>query len=162
MKIRPITKIAKFGLNNYQILNKPSKNCLRLLNLFCQNGKICQIWSHSSKPHREEKSWNSFPPFKKPFCKTEILDIWEGLRADLFSRFWSELFLIGLKGGLSLLFECHVCAVVAVAAGCPALKVQAEIPNKRKYELGSGCGSVGRVVASETRGPRFESSYWNF
>ena len=25
---------------------------------------------------------------------------------------------------------------------------------------GSGCGSVGRVVASDTRGPRFESSHW--
>ena len=24
---------------------------------------------------------------------------------------------------------------------------------------GSGCGSVGRVVASNTRGPRFESSH---
>ena len=28
------------------------------------------------------------------------------------------------------------------------------------YDLGSGCGSVGRAVASNTRGPRFESSYW--
>ena len=26
-------------------------------------------------------------------------------------------------------------------------------------KLGSGCGSVGRVVASNTRGPRFESSH---
>ena len=26
--------------------------------------------------------------------------------------------------------------------------------------LGSGCGSVGRAVASDTRGPRFESSHW--
>ena len=25
--------------------------------------------------------------------------------------------------------------------------------------LGSGCGSVGRAVASNTRGPRFESSH---
>ena len=25
---------------------------------------------------------------------------------------------------------------------------------------GSGCGSVGRAVASNTRGPRFESSHW--
>ena len=25
---------------------------------------------------------------------------------------------------------------------------------------GSGCGSVGRAVASDTRGPRFESSHW--
>ena len=25
--------------------------------------------------------------------------------------------------------------------------------------LGSGCGSVGRAVASDTRGPRFESSH---
>ena len=26
--------------------------------------------------------------------------------------------------------------------------------------LGSGCGSVGRAVASDTRGPRFDSSHW--
>ena len=26
--------------------------------------------------------------------------------------------------------------------------------------LGSGCGSVGRAVASNTRGPWFESSHW--
>ena len=25
---------------------------------------------------------------------------------------------------------------------------------------GIGCGSVGRVVSSNTRGPQFESSYW--
>ena len=25
---------------------------------------------------------------------------------------------------------------------------------------GSGCGSVGRVVASDTRGPRFKFSHW--
>ena len=25
---------------------------------------------------------------------------------------------------------------------------------------GSGCGSAGRVVASDTRGPRFESRHW--
>ena len=25
--------------------------------------------------------------------------------------------------------------------------------------MGSGCGSVGRAVASDTRGPRFESSH---
>ena len=27
-------------------------------------------------------------------------------------------------------------------------------------DSGSGCGSVGRAVASDTRGPRFESSHW--
>ena len=26
--------------------------------------------------------------------------------------------------------------------------------------LGIGCGSVGRAVDSNTRGPRFESSHW--
>ena len=26
--------------------------------------------------------------------------------------------------------------------------------------VGSGCGAVGRVVASNTRGPGFESSHW--
>ena len=27
------------------------------------------------------------------------------------------------------------------------------------FDMSSGCGSVGRAVASETRGPRFESSH---
>ena len=27
-------------------------------------------------------------------------------------------------------------------------------------QLGSGCGAVGRAVASNTRGPGFESSHW--
>ena len=26
--------------------------------------------------------------------------------------------------------------------------------------MGSGCGSVGRAVAYDTRGPRFDSSHW--
>ena len=28
------------------------------------------------------------------------------------------------------------------------------------WNIRSGCGSFGRVVASDTKGPRFESSYW--
>ena len=28
--------------------------------------------------------------------------------------------------------------------------------------MGSGCGSVGRAVAADSRGPRFESSLANF
>ena len=31
--------------------------------------------------------------------------------------------------------------------------------NATNREQGSGCGSVGRAVASNTRGPRFESSH---
>ena len=27
------------------------------------------------------------------------------------------------------------------------------------YDIGSGCGAVDRVVASDTRGPKFESTY---
>ena len=30
---------------------------------------------------------------------------------------------------------------------------------KNHGSLGSGCGSVGRAVASDTKGPRFESSH---
>ena len=30
-----------------------------------------------------------------------------------------------------------------------------------KIVLASGCGSVGRAVASDTRGPRFESRHWH-
>ena len=30
------------------------------------------------------------------------------------------------------------------------------------HHLGSFCGSFGRAVASDTRGPRFESSHRNF
>ena len=32
--------------------------------------------------------------------------------------------------------------------------------DKQYTQSGSGCGSVGRAVASDTRGPRFESSHW--
>ena len=31
--------------------------------------------------------------------------------------------------------------------------------NSKKFELGSGCGAVGRAVACDTRGPEFESSH---
>ena len=36
------------------------------------------------------------------------------------------------------------------------------MPNIVKTQdiLGSGCGSVGRAVASNSRGPQFESSHW--
>ena len=30
----------------------------------------------------------------------------------------------------------------------------------KKCCIGGGCGTVGRAVASNTRGPRFESSHW--
>ena len=33
-------------------------------------------------------------------------------------------------------------------------------PSTNKKVKGSGCGSVGRVVAFDTRGPRFDSSHW--
>ena len=39
-----------------------------------------------------------------------------------------------------------------------ALLVSKEI--SKNIRLGSECGSVSRAVASETRGPRFESSHW--
>ena len=32
----------------------------------------------------------------------------------------------------------------------------------KEVHLGSGCGSVGRAAASNTRGPPFESSQWTF
>ena len=31
--------------------------------------------------------------------------------------------------------------------------------NHNEWSLGSGCGSVGRAVASDSRGPRFESHH---
>ena len=40
-------------------------------------------------------------------------------------------------------------------AGKPNLKFLAKISTK----MGSGCGSVGRAVAFDTRGPRFDSSH---
>ena len=38
-------------------------------------------------------------------------------------------------------------------------KSRVEWPIKNMF-FGSGCDSVGRAVASDTRGPWFESSYW--
>ena len=32
--------------------------------------------------------------------------------------------------------------------------------SNNEINLGSGCGSVGRAVASDTSGQRFESSHW--
>ena len=32
----------------------------------------------------------------------------------------------------------------------------------KDWPQGSGCGSVSRAVASDTRGPRFESSHWQY
>ena len=31
---------------------------------------------------------------------------------------------------------------------------------KETFKMGSGCGSVGREVAFDSRGPRFESHHW--
>ena len=39
------------------------------------------------------------------------------------------------------------------------LRQQVEIDNVNQTKKGSGCGSVGRAVAFDTRGPRFESSH---
>ena len=33
-------------------------------------------------------------------------------------------------------------------------------PDLKVLSKGSGCGSVGRAVAFDTRDPRFESSHW--
>ena len=35
-------------------------------------------------------------------------------------------------------------------------------PFKRYHKAGSGCGAVGRAVASYTRDPQFESSHWQY
>ena len=39
------------------------------------------------------------------------------------------------------------------------LQRDAHLQQKMNFK-GSGCGSVGRAVASDTRGPKFESSHW--
>ena len=36
----------------------------------------------------------------------------------------------------------------------------AKMCSKDWFLTGSGCGSVGRAVAFDTRGPRFDSSHW--
>ena len=38
---------------------------------------------------------------------------------------------------------------------------QAKLYYKTVYIWGSGCGSVGKAVASDIRGPQFESSHWH-
>ena len=35
-----------------------------------------------------------------------------------------------------------------------------DIARIQNDSVGSGCGSVGRAVASDSRGPRFKSSHW--
>ena len=38
-------------------------------------------------------------------------------------------------------------------------KISKKVNSKQKLGNGSGCGSVGRAVTSDSRGPRFESSH---
>ena len=38
-------------------------------------------------------------------------------------------------------------------------RVMAQFVATYTISMGSGCGSVGRTVASDSRGPRFESSH---
>ena len=45
-----------------------------------------------------------------------------------------------------------------VVSSCASSEVTM-ISRKELESLGSGCGSVGRAVASDTRGPLFESSH---
>ena len=40
---------------------------------------------------------------------------------------------------------------------CPVHSI--DLRSKRKGLMGSGCGSVGRAVATDTRGPRFETRH---
>ena len=42
----------------------------------------------------------------------------------------------------------------------PLAIIGAELSLSKQFQFfGNGCGAVGRAVASETRGPRFESSH---
>ena len=42
----------------------------------------------------------------------------------------------------------------------PIPRCRWHLPESIGMRLGSGCGSVGRAVASDTKGPRLESSRW--
>ena len=44
--------------------------------------------------------------------------------------------------------------------GVTAKREEGSTPDETLIKKGSGCGSVGRAVASNTRGLRFESSHW--
>ena len=50
-----------------------------------------------------------------------------------------------MHGNIPLMFDCWIDPVVHLHA--------------QSIELGSGCGSVGRAIASDTRGPQFESRH---
>ena len=51
----------------------------------------------------------------------------------------------------------HVNTGIATIASSCTLKTETEATLRR---TGQWCGSVGRAVASDSRGPRFESSHW--
>ena len=59
---------------------------------------------------------------------------------------------------------CHYIISVEWSAFWCHLKLSQETPiylhSKKREVGGSGCGAVGRAVASDTRGPQFESSHW--
>ena len=42
----------------------------------------------------------------------------------------------------------------------PAAYCWVRLLHDQHWPVGSGCDSVGRAVASDTKGPRFESSHW--
>ena len=63
---------------------------------------------------------------------------------------------MGFKGGRTIL-SVNQCALFSVVQLCSNL-VMTSTPTSNQ---GSGCGSVGRAVASNTRGPKFESSHWH-
>ena len=49
--------------------------------------------------------------------------------------------------------------VVSLCLAFPFANFDIAVVNVKLFEQGSGCGAVGRAVASDTRGPRFESSH---
>ena len=55
------------------------------------------------------------------------------------------------------MITCAPCTTVVHLLGISMCDI--DLANKL-YKLGSGCGSVGRAVASNTRGPWFESLYY--
>ena len=60
---------------------------------------------------------------------------------------------------------CRLQALKNIILRCDVYSGKRRLLSMRFYQvtmgyMGSGCGSVGRAVASNTRGPRFESSHW--
>ena len=138
---------------------------------------IGNFLGHFGKPHSCVKTvmaifWKS-PTFGKnlPTFYSNIWPHWSRLNFFTFSRFsFLRYFLVAAAGWNTRAEAIWIYfSIISFPLWRHDLDLDDRRPNAIQLDcqkikltfnfLGSGCGSVGRAVASDTRGPRFESSH---